>query len=328
MRPPRPSRTAPARRRGVAPAGVGELGHDVVRPLDQGRARPQERVAALRRQRAGPPRHRQHRSPQLQGEVGRDQRARAPPGLDHDHRLRQARDDAVARREAPGRRGRAGPVLGQQRAALGDPRRQPAVAARVGHVHARPEHRDREPAAVQRALVGRGVDAVGQAAHDDRPPLGQSGRERAGERPPLRRRPAAADDRHDRGPGQRRRHRLDRPPREEPERRVVELVEASRRSAGRSRPDGRCRRPRGRAGARARRSAARAASAASSSAPVAPRARPSASRPARHSAAGPPARRAARWRSRPRTCASQASPSGQSGAPVTRRRRRSDAGTR
>ena len=118
------------------------------------------------------------------------------------------------------------------------------------------------PPAVQRPLVRGGVDAVRHAADDDGAPLGQAPGQPAGERPPLRGGAAAADDRHDRAVGEAASASLDLAAREEPERRVVELVEPPR-VAGVGGADVRdpARLPGG-AAPRPRRSAARAAAAA------------------------------------------------------------------
>src|SRR5437588_579904 len=76
----------------------------------------------------------------LEREVGGDQRAASLSCLDDDRRRREARDDPVARREAPRRRFDSGCVLGDdETTARDDPTRELGVRGRVIAVDAAAE---------------------------------------------------------------------------------------------------------------------------------------------------------------------------------------------
>ena len=145
----------------------GQLGDDVVGVLQQRRARAQEPVAALGGQRPGQP---------GTASTGRPS-SRAKSAVISAPERRPASTTATACaspatiRLRAGKRHGAGAVPGQysdtSAPRLGDPPRQGAVAPRIGHVDPAPEHRHREPARRERALVGRGVDPVREAADDD-----------------------------------------------------------------------------------------------------------------------------------------------------------------
>ena len=139
--------------------------NDLVRPLALrrgDRARHREDLAALVERRI-------YRMPgaRLESRLG-DQRAQ-----------RHAGQDAVAAREVVRLGPRAQRVLAEHRAAarIDDSRGQIAVLARVELVQPARHHRQGSPAPLQRRLVGQAVHAVGQAADDRQPGVGQLGAE-------------------------------------------------------------------------------------------------------------------------------------------------------
>ena len=94
------------------------------------RAEPQEPVAPGGERRRDLARDGEHLPSLLERKIGRDQRAASLARLDDDRRRREPGDDAVPRREAPGRRLDARRVLGDDEPALGDLARASAACAR------------------------------------------------------------------------------------------------------------------------------------------------------------------------------------------------------
>ena len=131
---------------------------------------------------------------EVRGEVGGDQRAGARGRLDHDRHPGQRRHDPVAGGEGPAPGGGARRQLGEDQALLADPPPERAVGGRVGDVGAAAEHGDRA-AGVERAAVGAGVDAEGEAADDDHPGRRQLPPQLAGDLAAVGGGAAGADDR-------------------------------------------------------------------------------------------------------------------------------------
>ena len=122
----------------------------------------------------GMARHRHHLAPLIERGARGDQAAGSRRRLDHDHRPRQARDDAVAQREMAGLRlqphglfARSGSPRPRSRAA------RAAFSVGVDHVDPARLHRDRVPVG-QRRLMRRGVDAAREARDDDMNPASPS----------------------------------------------------------------------------------------------------------------------------------------------------------
>ena len=88
-------------RAGGRVAGAEEGVEDVGRVADEGRAVPEERVRALRARGRDGAGDRGDLAAELRGQVGGDERARPLRRLDDDRQVAEARDDPVARREAP-----------------------------------------------------------------------------------------------------------------------------------------------------------------------------------------------------------------------------------
>ncbi len=164
----------------------------------------------------------------LEREVGRDQGAAPLARLDDDGRGAEPGDDAIARREAPGRRLDAGRVLGDDEPGRRDLTRQLAVRRRIVAVDPAAEHRDRRAGGLERAAVRLGVDATGEPTDDDQPCGGELAPEAASDLAPVRRAGAGPDDRHSRPREQR---GLLLAAHEEPRRRVVDRPQ-QRREAG------------------------------------------------------------------------------------------------
>jgi hypothetical protein len=99
--------------------------------------------------------------------IGRDQRARSGRGLDHHHDPRQAADEAIPARKAPGMRPLAWWELRQQQSALTDALVQPPVGRRIDDAEAVPKHPDRGAARVERGCVRHRVEAARHAAHNN-----------------------------------------------------------------------------------------------------------------------------------------------------------------
>ena len=174
----RAARAAPARARSARRARRARRRR--CRPGAAPARRSVERPAAeLEPRRAG---HGQDVAADRERVIGRDQRARAPRRLDHDRRLRERRDDAVADGEAPRRRLDARPPLRDDRAGAGDARRERGVAPRVVAVDAAAEHGDRVG---RRRRARRRAQAASMPSARPlitlTPGLGQLARERAGE---------------------------------------------------------------------------------------------------------------------------------------------------
>ena len=116
--------------------------------------------------------------------------------------------------KAPRRRLDAGRVLRDDEPGRGDLPRELAVRSGIVAVDPAAEHRDRRPAALERAAVRLGVDAAGEAADDDEPrrrelaaepardlaPVRQSRRARRRSRPPAARAARAPPRRAGRAP--------------------------------------------------------------------------------------------------------------------------------
>ena len=95
------------------------------------RTETQQVVRAARQRRGDLARHCEHLSPLVEREIGGDQRTAALTCLDDDRHVGEPRDDAVARRETPGRRLDARRVLRDDEALLGDLLREFCVSARI-----------------------------------------------------------------------------------------------------------------------------------------------------------------------------------------------------
>src|SRR5580700_7165957 len=89
----------------------------------------------------------------------RDQRAALTRGLDDQGTEGESTDDPVALREELAPRGCAGRQLGQQRTLAADSLRQAPMLGRIDAIEPVGAYRDREPAARERSLVTRRVDA-------------------------------------------------------------------------------------------------------------------------------------------------------------------------
>ena len=109
------------------------------------------------------PGHGEHLAPLLEREIGRDQRAAALARLDDDRRRAEPGDDAVARREPPGRGLDAGRVLRDDEARVGDAARELGVRGRIVAVDAAAEDGDGRPARLERPAMRLGVDRRGRA---------------------------------------------------------------------------------------------------------------------------------------------------------------------
>ena len=103
--------------------------------------------------------------PKSAASLRRDERARAARGFDDDDAGRDSGDDAVADRKVLRPRLGARRVLGEQKVFRSEALFQPAVLARVLHVEAASEDRDRSSGAPQRGLVRRGVHAAREAGN-------------------------------------------------------------------------------------------------------------------------------------------------------------------
>ena len=128
---------------------------DVAGAADRRRSRAQQRERSAAEFQPWAPGHGEHVAADRERVIGRDQRAGAARRLDHDRRLRERGDDAVADGEAPGCRLDARPPLRDDRAGRRDARGERGVAARVVAVDAAAQHRDRAAAAVEGAGVRR-----------------------------------------------------------------------------------------------------------------------------------------------------------------------------
>ena len=115
----RAPRQPPARDSGCRSIGA-RARQDVLGLGDQGRARLQQLVGALRARVERMARHGEHLAALLGGHARGDQRARAARRLDDHHAERDAGDDAVAAREVLGARLEARRHLADEAAALGD----------------------------------------------------------------------------------------------------------------------------------------------------------------------------------------------------------------
>ncbi len=142
------------------------------------------------------PGYREHVDALVCGVARRDQRSAALARLDHDQCAREPADQPVAQREERGERRDAERELADDRAALHDPLGELAVRRGIDAVDPARLHRDSAPARGERRLVSRRVDAECQPGDDHH----TRGRELPRHAPrhldPVRRRCAAADDRH------------------------------------------------------------------------------------------------------------------------------------
>src|SRR5690606_19485705 len=128
------------------------------------------------------------------GEASRDQRAGAVCCLDNQGAQREACHDAVAAGKLAGARCRARRVFAGDGAGGGDAVVEGGVAAGVGDVDAGAEHGDGAGAGGERAFVGGGVDAGGQAADHREAGGGEGAGEFEGGVAAARGGDAAADD--------------------------------------------------------------------------------------------------------------------------------------
>src|SRR5919201_144006 len=167
----------------------------VARAGQRRRSELEQRIRPLRQRRRDLTRNGKELSSLFEGEVGRDQRAAPLACLDDDRRRAEARDDAVARREAERLRLDAGLVLGDDQRALGDRPRELSVHGRVVAVDAAPEDGYGVPVALERAAVRLAVDAAREAADHYDAGGGEVAAEHARDLPAVRRARPRADDR-------------------------------------------------------------------------------------------------------------------------------------
>ena len=135
--------------------------------LGQKRALAQKLIAAPAERLAGRPGHCEDVPALVRGPAGRDQRAAALLCLDDHDAVGQGADDAVARREVPGVRRRAGRVFREQAALLRNAQKERTVFLRIDDVHPAAQDAEHRAAAVQRAVRGSRIDAAGHAGDDD-----------------------------------------------------------------------------------------------------------------------------------------------------------------
>ena len=102
----------------------------------------------------------------VQGEARRDQGAAAPLGLHDDDAAAQAGENAIAAREVPGPRRRPRRQLARDAALLRDLLPQAPVLPRVRHIATGADDGKGLAAGGQGTLVGRRIDATGDAAAD------------------------------------------------------------------------------------------------------------------------------------------------------------------
>ena len=138
----------------------------------RGAARAQQVVGALARWAEDAARHGQHRAAVALGVADRVQRAAAQAGFGHADGFGQTGDEPVAREEGAGRAARiAGRVFADNdAAAFFNVPAQPGVGRREGLVDRGAEERGGQPVRLNGGAVGFAVQAVGQAADNDRPP--------------------------------------------------------------------------------------------------------------------------------------------------------------
>ena len=121
--------------------------------------------------------------------------------FDHHHEVGQAGDDPIAGRKTPGLGTGTQRRLAQQQADLGHPVPQPRATAGVHDIESAAHHRHRCRGPCRRGhgqgpLVGRVVDAAGQAGDDGDAGLGQLRGPGTSQLEPVGRRPAGSDDGH------------------------------------------------------------------------------------------------------------------------------------
>ncbi|GEP08546.1 hypothetical protein MGN01_03910 [Methylobacterium gnaphalii] len=138
----------------------------MLRLRDQGRALTDQVVGALGARIERRAQRRENRPPLLQGVARRNQRARAPRGLDHQRAEAEPRDNPVAPQEIAPARLPAHRHLGDKRSS----RRQDAldkrdVVRRVDPIVAAGQH-GHGPGG-ERGFVRTGIDAAGQSRDDD-----------------------------------------------------------------------------------------------------------------------------------------------------------------
>ena len=138
----------------------------------------------------------EHLSPDLGRQAGGDQRAGLQRGLHHQRAGALGGDQPVALRKVARQRSGAQRVFAQQQAMLGQAPRQRQMGARVDAVQPGAHEGDAAAGAVQRALVRRTVDALGQARHHGDALAAQRGGKAAGIQQALRRGVTAADHGH------------------------------------------------------------------------------------------------------------------------------------
>ena len=177
-------------RRGVADRGK-QLREDVLGAAAQDRPVAQQLVRSRRGLRKDGARHGEDVAAEVVGQPRRNERARAARGLDDDDARREPRDDPVAHRKILGPRLRARRVLRDEEVLGAEPPPSVAVLARIVHVQAAAQDRDRPARALERRLVRRGVHAARETRDDRHPGARELPREPPGDVPAVpRRRPA------------------------------------------------------------------------------------------------------------------------------------------
>ena len=111
-------------------------------------------------------RYGQNGTPLLEGKIRGNQRAASFGGLDNDNREREPTDDAVALRKVRLQGRSRGDKFAHQCAALADALGKRSMFARIDHIDAAPEYRNRDSFGVQRAAVRRRIDATRHSAHN------------------------------------------------------------------------------------------------------------------------------------------------------------------
>ncbi len=175
-------------------------------------------MAAARLRRVDGARNREDVAPAFQRHARGDQRARLDGGLHHQRAAGDAGDQAVAAREIEGERVRAQRVFAGDQALLGNAASKAGMPGRIDAIQAGADESDRAARAGQAAVVGRAVDAHGQAGNNGQPALTQKTSEFTRVVHALRGRAPAAHD-----GDARRRQQLDPAQREQQQRRVGRL---------------------------------------------------------------------------------------------------------
>jgi len=162
---PRTHRCRPHRGQRARSQGVNQ-----VTTIQQGSRTPgQPAVAARGRALTGIAGDDPELKPSLPGETGSMQSATGLWAFDQHHGPGQGHLQAVARREMAGTDAAAGRLFADQETTPPHLLLQANVMTRIDAIEARAQHGNGAPAGVQTTLMGRSINAIGQAA-DDRPP--------------------------------------------------------------------------------------------------------------------------------------------------------------